>query len=113
MGETDAQALAAMGDVRQHHRIFTHLFTGTSQVRGGFTAAEPVSDEYSEERLFEHLVAGSPSTCIEKLRRYEALGITHYIMYAGFPMDHDSTMRSMKLFAEEVMPHFVDSARTN
>ena len=51
-------------------------------------------------------MAGSPETCVEKLRRYEALGVDHYIMYAAFGADHAATLKSLRLFAERVMPHF-------
>ena len=49
-----------------------------------------------------NLVAGSPETCVEKLRRYEALGVDHFIMYAAFGADHAATMKSLRLFAERV-----------
>ena len=106
VGETDGEALKAMRVVTQHHRIWTRLFTGRAEVHGGFVVPDPVEDEYSEERLFDHLLAGAPDTCVEKLRRYEKLGVNHYIMYAGFPMDHAATMKSIRLFAERVMPSF-------
>ena len=109
VADTDGAALDAMKMVTQHHRIFTHLFTGTAQVHGGFTVPDPVENEYSEERLLENLVAGSPDTCVEKLGRYEQLGVDHYIMYAGFLMDHTATMKSIELFAERVMPCFADN----
>ena len=106
VAESDGAALKAMGVVREHHRIWTRLFDGSAEVRGGFVKPDPVADEYSEERLFDHLVAGSAETCIEKLTRYESLGVDHFIMYAGFPAEHEVTMNSIRLFAEKVMPHF-------
>ena len=106
VGETDEEACNAMRDVQIHHRIFTRLFTNTATVSGGFAAPDPVQDEYSRERLAGNLVAGSPETCINKLRMYEELGIDHYIVYASFPVDHAATMRSLRLFSETVMPHF-------
>ena len=106
VGETDEEALRMMRVVTQHHRLFTRLFTGTAEVHGGFTVPDPVENEFSEERLLDNLVAGAPDTCIEKLKRYERLRVDHYIMYAGFPMDHEATMKSIRLFAERVMPNF-------
>src|SRR5207249_3723101 len=104
VGSTDGEALEAMGVVQVHHRIFTRLMRNQATVKGGFTAPEPVEDEYGPERLLANLVAGSPETCVEKLRLYEQLGVDHYIMYAGFPMSHAATMKSIRLFAERVMP---------
>ena len=56
------------------------------------------------------MVAGSPATCIEKLRAYEALGVTQFILYAAFGTDHGRTMASLRRFADEVMPHFTHVA---
>ena len=110
VADTDGAALDAMRVVRQHHRIFTRLFDGTAEVKGGFVTPDPVENEYSEVRLLDNLVAGSPETCVEKLKRYEQVGVDHYIMYAGFLMDHAKTMKSIELFAERVMPFFTNTA---
>jgi alkanesulfonate monooxygenase SsuD/methylene tetrahydromethanopterin reductase-like flavin-dependent oxidoreductase (luciferase family) len=109
VGADDDEALRAMQDVQTHHRVFTRLFNNTATVERGFTRPDPVEDEYSSERLFDNLVAGSAATCVEKLRRYEQLGVDHYIMYAGFPTDHSSAVRSIVRFAEHVMPHFAQT----
>lgn len=108
VGATDGEALDAMRDIQINHRVFTRLYTNTATVEGGFTRPDPVENEYAPERLLDNLVAGSPDTCIEKLRQYERLGVDHFVMYAGFPLDHAKTMRSLRLFAEKVMPAFAE-----
>ena len=54
------------------------------------------------------LMIGTPDDIIEEIERYESSSrVTHLVMWmqlAGMPAD--KTERSMKLFAEEVMPHF-------
>jgi len=112
VGAGEDDALRAMRDVQIHHRVFTRLFTNTATVERGYTRPEPVDDEYSCEKLLGNLVAGSPATCIEKLRMYERLGVDHYIVYAGFLADHAATMRSITRFAEHVMPHFTEKSLT-
>ena len=106
VGETDGEARDAMRDVAVNHRAFTRLFTNTAAVKGGFVQADPVDNEFTEEALFNNLVAGSPETVIEKLKAYEALGLDEFIMYAGFPLDQAKTIKSIRLFAERVMPAF-------
>ena len=106
VGSSEGEALDAMRAIQTNHRLFTGLFRNQAVVTRGFAAAEPVGDEYTPEQLLANLVAGSPETCVEKLRRYEALGVDHYIMYAAFGADHAATMKSLRLFAERVMPHF-------
>jgi flavin-dependent trigonelline monooxygenase, oxygenase component len=106
VGKTDGDALDAMADIQVNHRIFTRLFRNQAHVKGGYTLAEPVDDEYSREQLLANLVAGSPETCVEKVRTYEALGIRQFILYGAFGPDHSRTMASLRRFAEQVMPHF-------
>jgi alkanesulfonate monooxygenase SsuD/methylene tetrahydromethanopterin reductase-like flavin-dependent oxidoreductase (luciferase family) len=112
VGSSDGEALDAMRPIQSNHRMFTALFRNQAVVKRGFTAAEPVGDEFTPEQLLANLVAGSPETCVEKLKRYEALGVDHYVMYAAFGADHAATMKSLRLFAERVMPHFVASPST-
>ena len=88
------------------HRIFTRLFRNQAEVKGGFTTPDPVADEFTSEQLLANLVAGTPEVVVEKLKQYEALGVDHFIMYAPFGADHALVMKSLRLFAERVMPHF-------
>jgi len=106
VGSTDGEALEAMRAIQTNHRLFTGLFRNQADVKRGFASADPVGDEFTPEQLFANLVAGSPETCVEKLKRYEALGVDHYVVYAAFGADHAATMKSLRLFAERVMPHF-------
>ncbi len=112
VGETDGDALEAMADIQVSHRIFMRLFRNQVNVKGGFTLPEPVDDEYSREQLLANLVAGSPDTCVEKVRAYEALGVSQFILYGAFGPDHSRTMASLRRFAEEVMPHFRKGSRS-
>jgi alkanesulfonate monooxygenase SsuD/methylene tetrahydromethanopterin reductase-like flavin-dependent oxidoreductase (luciferase family) len=112
VGETDGDALEAMADIQVSHRIFMRLFRNEATVKGGFTLPEPVDDEYSREQLLANLVAGSPATCVEKVRAYETLGIDQFILYGAFGPDHARTMASLRRFAGLVMPHFRKGPRS-
>ena len=70
-----------------------------------------VAELYSREQLLENLVAGSPATCVEKVRAYEQLGVDQFILYGAFGPDHARTMASLRRFAEDVMPHFAKGSR--
>jgi flavin-dependent trigonelline monooxygenase, oxygenase component len=58
------------------------------------------------EAVHENLMFGTPEEVVRKLRGYEALGIDSYGFGANLGLPHDLTMRSLELFANEVMPHF-------
>jgi alkanesulfonate monooxygenase SsuD/methylene tetrahydromethanopterin reductase-like flavin-dependent oxidoreductase (luciferase family) len=56
--------------------------------------------------LEENLMFGSPETVIEKLKRYEKLGVDEYIYYASMGLDMEAQKKSMELFCSEVVPEF-------
>lgn len=70
------------------------------------------SDEDAIEELREHaedrFIIGSPETAIEELERYrEAIDMDEVLLRMHFPgLDTDKSEKSMRLVAEEVMPHF-------
>ena len=43
---------------------------------------------------------------IEKLKRYEALGVDEFIYYASMGLGQAEQKRSLQLFCDEVMPAF-------
>jgi alkanesulfonate monooxygenase SsuD/methylene tetrahydromethanopterin reductase-like flavin-dependent oxidoreductase (luciferase family) len=53
------------------------------------------------------VISGSPRTCIEELRKFEAAGADRIMCQFKLGlMPHRETMASMELFAREVMPAF-------
>jgi flavin-dependent trigonelline monooxygenase, oxygenase component len=95
-----------------YDQALMRLFKNQAVVKGGFTEPEPVEDEYTKEQLLENLVAGSPATCVEKVRAYEQLGVDPFILYGAFGPDHARTMASLRRFAEDVMPHFAKGSQS-
>ena len=50
---------------------------------------------------------GTPEVVIENLKQTQERGINHIFGAFGFPgLDHEKAMRSIELFATQVMPHF-------
>jgi alkanesulfonate monooxygenase SsuD/methylene tetrahydromethanopterin reductase-like flavin-dependent oxidoreductase (luciferase family) len=51
------------------------------------------------------IIIGTPEECIQKLERYEAIGVDEvlcYVQFGGIP--HEATMRSLELLGKEVIP---------
>ena len=59
------------------------------------------------------MMFGTPNEIVAKLRQYEALGVNIFNYNANFGLPHDVAVRSLRLFAREVMPHFRESAERN
>jgi len=90
---------------------FEKLFRNAGDVVDGFPKQIPLDElagreQYDPAMLEENLLFGSPGTVIEKLKRYEALGVDAFVYYASMGLDMDAQKRSMKLFCDEVMPAF-------
>ena len=53
------------------------------------------------------LLRGTPEVVAERLEQVRALGINHVFSSFGFPgLPHEKVIRSIEMFASEVMPHF-------
>ena len=61
-----------------------------------------------DDLLDRFLVIGTPDTCIRQIRRMrELVGNTHFNCSFWFgDLEHARVLRSMELFAKEVMPAF-------
>ena len=50
---------------------------------------------------------GTPADCIRFLELYEALGIEEVILLCAVgPAQHQEVLNTIRLFGEEVIPHF-------
>ena len=90
---------------------FENLFKNLGDVVNGFPKQIPLNelenrDEYNADMLRENLMFGTPEEVINKLKRYEALGVDAFIYYASMNLDMASQKQSLKLFCDEVMPAF-------
>lgn len=59
------------------------------------------------DQLDTMAIFGDPQRCVEKIKRYEAVGVTHLLLmfdWGGFPQQ--TVFHDMELFATTVMPHF-------
>ena len=56
----------------------------------------------------ERFIIGDPDHCIREIERYQhELGMDYLICWMHYPgAEHAKTVRAMRLFAKEVMPHF-------
>jgi alkanesulfonate monooxygenase SsuD/methylene tetrahydromethanopterin reductase-like flavin-dependent oxidoreductase (luciferase family) len=106
---TDAEAREEMEHFLYAVRQVAHLRAGTQQVEKGFSRPQPVSGEPSLDELFElRTLSGSPATVREKLERYRSvsdIAVFNCVFSVG-RIAPETVKRSMRLFAEEVMPYF-------
>ena len=90
---------------------FENLFRNFGDVVNGFPKQIPLDElvereQYDPKMLEENLMFGSPDSAIEKLKRYEALGVDHFAYLASMNWSHKEQKRSLELFCKEVIPEF-------
>jgi alkanesulfonate monooxygenase SsuD/methylene tetrahydromethanopterin reductase-like flavin-dependent oxidoreductase (luciferase family) len=67
------------------------------QIEGNFDPKE-----FSEADM---IIVGSPEQCLEKMLRYEALGVDQLICYVQFGyLSHESVMKTIELLGKELIP---------
>jgi alkanesulfonate monooxygenase SsuD/methylene tetrahydromethanopterin reductase-like flavin-dependent oxidoreductase (luciferase family) len=90
---------------------FQGLFRTDGAVVNGFPkrvdlGGDEHPGDYAPETLWESLVFGTPGEVVEKLKRYEAVGVDSFCYGSNFGLDHETARRSLELFVSDVMPHF-------
>ena len=97
-------------------RQFENLFRNLAPVVDGFPEdPDPAllagQADYHPATLGKNLILGTPEQSIEKLRRYEELGVDCFCYMASYGLPMPWQRRSLELFVNEVMPAFQDARR--
>ena len=106
---SEADARAAAEEARWNMRVTLSLRNHTERVERGRAIPVPAPTEPDMDDLLDRfLVIGTPDTCIRQIRRIrELVGISHFNCSFWFGnLQQPRVLRSMELFAHEVMPAF-------
>ncbi len=106
---SESDARAAAEEARWNMRVTLSLRNHYERVEGGRAIAVPAPKEPDVDDLLDRfLIIGTPDTCIRQLKRVQELvGISHFNCSFWFgDLEHGRVLRSMELFAREVMPAF-------
>jgi luciferase family oxidoreductase group 1 len=107
--ESQADARQASEEARWNMRVTLSLRHRYQQVEAGHAIPVPAPNEPSTDELMDNfLVIGTPETVIRQIRRLQdAVGISHFNCSFWFgDLDQARVLKSMDLFAREVMPAF-------
>jgi luciferase family oxidoreductase group 1 len=102
-----ADARAAAEEARWNMRVTLSLRNKYERVERGHAIPVPMpSEPGTEELLDRYLVIGTPDTVIRQIARIQdQVGINHFNCSFWFgDMDQPRVLKSMQLFADEVMP---------
>jgi luciferase family oxidoreductase group 1 len=107
--DSDADARDAAEHARWNMRVTLSLRNHYEKVEDGHAVAVPMPREPdTDELLSRFVVVGKPDTVIRQIQHIkEAVGINHFNCSFWFgDLDQKRVLRSMELFAKEVMPAF-------
>lgn len=109
--DNDADRDTTLLAIRNVLGRFGNLMMKKGEVHNGFPDPVPFDELQGNVRvdpamLEENLVFGSPETVVDKLKRYQDLGVDAFIYYASMGLDMDVQKRSLRLFIDRVMPEF-------
>ena len=91
--------------------MFENLFRNLSDVVNGFPKQIPLEElsereQYNPNMLEQNLMLGSPDEVIQKLKRYEEIGVDDFVYLASMGLGQKEQKNSLALFCNEVMPAF-------
>jgi alkanesulfonate monooxygenase SsuD/methylene tetrahydromethanopterin reductase-like flavin-dependent oxidoreductase (luciferase family) len=107
--DSDADVRDAAEEARWNMRVTLSLRHNYERVENGRAIPVPFANEPSVDEFLEHFsVFGTPDACIRQIRRLqEAMPIDHFNASFWFgDLSQDRILRSMRMFAEKVMPAF-------
>jgi alkanesulfonate monooxygenase SsuD/methylene tetrahydromethanopterin reductase-like flavin-dependent oxidoreductase (luciferase family) len=103
--DTEAEARDALWQSRWQRGVAERLRLGEERISAGRNSLEGFEHSMSEDTWWDRVVYGTPEHCIAQLRRQAALGVTDFLAWFDIGGLPDATVqRSMRLFAEEVVP---------
>lgn len=107
---TDESELPEMvAQARWNMRVTLSLRQGLERVEKGRAIAVPFDKEPTDQELIDnYFVFGTPKQCVAKIEAIQdAMGIDHFNASCWFgDLPREKVLRSMELFAKEVMPAF-------
>jgi len=107
VAETEAAARRQIEQALLNHRINQrlHYFTQRADPHG-YVYPEPLEQEPTADEIYDNLIMGTPEQCLEKVEQYHELGVDQLLLMFDFGPSHEDVVRSMELFATEVMGPF-------
>jgi alkanesulfonate monooxygenase SsuD/methylene tetrahydromethanopterin reductase-like flavin-dependent oxidoreductase (luciferase family) len=97
--------------INKFYRTFDAWFGNKTTPKNGFLEPSPEEKfadrpEFTPESLHKTAMIGTPDEIIERLRKYEALGVTEFSVWSDNSLTHEEKKRSLELFIEHVVPAF-------
>lgn len=111
--KTTAKAIEVAGPAAVHFAVrITRDFGSLAQRSDQYQWAKAMSDAHKYADDIDYLnnkttavLCGDPDVWIERLKRYEAMGVEEVVV-ALDGISHEDIMRNLKMIGQQVIPHF-------
>ena len=110
-GQNQADKQAKTEIAHRYYGQFDNVFSGDGIVERGIIA--PIPRTVSIEETARNLHICTASEMIEQLGRYAQAGVDRFILNFNFGVSQEETMETIQRFAEEVMPYFGNTSRSD
>jgi alkanesulfonate monooxygenase SsuD/methylene tetrahydromethanopterin reductase-like flavin-dependent oxidoreductase (luciferase family) len=106
--EDEKDAAEVSQYVLNNHRIIDMQLDDLERLLDGdYTVDHKIRDDEPELReMFDNISLGDIETVRRRVRRYADLGVDLYTSWHNMGQSHEQVARSMRVFAEEIMPEF-------
>jgi alkanesulfonate monooxygenase SsuD/methylene tetrahydromethanopterin reductase-like flavin-dependent oxidoreductase (luciferase family) len=110
VADSEAEARDALWQSRWQRGVAERLRLGEEQITAGHNSLDGFVHNMTEDQWWQRIIYGTPDWCIDQMRRQAAMGVTDALCWfdiGGLPADN--VQRSMRLFAEQVVPALAPS----
>jgi alkanesulfonate monooxygenase SsuD/methylene tetrahydromethanopterin reductase-like flavin-dependent oxidoreductase (luciferase family) len=108
-GETWDDAKAQVPQMINTHRGLYAQLEGHEKYNAGRIEIHAVEGEITQEEIFANVPFGDVEHCRDQVRPYAEMGVDQFSAYFDLGLPHETILRSMRLFSEEVMPEFTSA----
>jgi alkanesulfonate monooxygenase SsuD/methylene tetrahydromethanopterin reductase-like flavin-dependent oxidoreductase (luciferase family) len=106
VGETMEEARAAIPQLIQVHRGLYSQLENNEVYIDGKIQIKPQRNEVTEDEVIANLPWGDVASVTEEIGRYAEMGVDLYSAYFDLGQGQAATLRTMRLFADAVMPQY-------
>ena len=105
---SEADARHKLELAHDYYGRFDNVYTGPGIVEHG--AIRPLPRAQTIEELDRNILVCTPERMIDEIGGYDDLGIDEFILSSNIGQTQQEALDAMHRFAEQVMPHFDESA---
>ena len=107
VGSTMSEARATLPRLMKiHHGLYQQLESKERYVNGRTSLSSEISNTISEDEILANMPIGDVEKVREHVASYYALGVDMLSCYFDYSLPPEDVTRTMKMFAEKIMPYF-------